>query len=110
MHKITFMQEILLVSIPLDRFKSEISDAIKQELDKYHQTKPVEQNQQELLTRNEASLALGVSLPTLHSWTKTGIIKAYRIGSRIRYKKSDIETALLQIKTDRTSNAFFTNS
>lgn len=53
----------------------------------------------ELLTRKEAAILLGISLPTLADWTKTGKVKGYRIASRIRYKRHEIENSLLQIKT-----------
>lgn len=54
-----------------------------------------------LLTRKETARFLGVSLPTLHEWTVGGRIKANRIGSRVRYYQTDVETALQQIKTIR---------
>lgn len=50
-----------------------------------------------LLTRKEAASFLGVSLPTLNSWTKDGIIKGYRINSRVRYKRVELEEALSEI-------------
>jgi excisionase family DNA binding protein len=53
----------------------------------------------ELLSRKDASKLLCVSLPTLHQWTKDGVITAYRIGNRVLYKLEDINNALTQIKT-----------
>jgi excisionase family DNA binding protein len=53
----------------------------------------------EFLTRKEAAKILGVSLPTLHEWTKSGKVPGHRIGTRVRYKKSEIENSLLKIKT-----------
>lgn len=52
-----------------------------------------------LLTRQETALFLGVSLPTLHEWTKTGKITACRISTRVRYYESDVQNALKQIQT-----------
>ncbi|MFC6999168.1 helix-turn-helix domain-containing protein [Rufibacter roseus] len=52
------------------------------------------QNQVQYLTRVEASKLLQISLPTLNDYTKRGIISSYRIGSNVRYKSSDIESAL----------------
>ena len=51
-----------------------------------------------LLTRKEVANFLNISLPTLHDWTKSGRIKAYRIGSRILYKSSEVIDSLTQIK------------
>ena len=52
-----------------------------------------------LLTREEAAKILCVSLPTLHQWTKDGIIPAYRIGGRVLYKLDDLKAALNRVKT-----------
>lgn len=53
----------------------------------------------EFITRKQAANLLRVSLPTVNDWTKTGKIKGYRIGSRIRFKRHEIENSLAQIKT-----------
>lgn len=47
-----------------------------------------------LITRREAAKRLRISLVTLDNWTKMGLIKAKRIGTRIRYTPKDIEEAL----------------
>ncbi len=56
-------------------------------------------NTENLLTRKETAKLLGVSLVTLHNWTKNGIVKAYRIGNQVRYKESEILQSLNQIPT-----------
>lgn len=57
-----------------------------------------EKPEEEFLTRKDAANAMQVSLPTLHYYTKEGIIKGYRFGSRVRYKKSEVEASLNQIR------------
>ena len=52
----------------------------------------------ELMTRKEAAAYLKVSLVTLNEWTKNGRVKAHRIGTRVRYYKSDVEAALKEIR------------
>lgn len=52
-----------------------------------------------LFSREEAARTLCISLPTLHEWTKSGIIKAFRIGNRVLYKLEDINDALTEVKT-----------
>tara|TARA_R110002051_G_scaffold294233_4_gene359452 strand:- start:155 stop:418 length:264 start_codon:yes stop_codon:yes gene_type:complete len=52
-----------------------------------------------LLSRKDTAKKLCVSLPTLHEWTKTGVIKAHRIGGRVLYKVAEIDNALEEIKT-----------
>ena len=47
-----------------------------------------------LLTREETSKMLSVSLVTLWDWTRKDIIPAYRIGNKVRYKKHEVLQAL----------------
>jgi len=47
-----------------------------------------------ILTRDEAAKMLSISLVTLWKYTKDDVIPAYRIGSKVRYKKSEILLAL----------------
>ena len=48
----------------------------------------------DLITENEAKQILLVSKVTLKKWRDQGSIKFYRIGTRIRYRKSDLLKAL----------------
>jgi len=75
-----------------------ISRAIET-LEKQHTTS---KRRIEWITRKEAVAILGISMPTLHNWSKTGIIPGYRIGSLVRYKRSEIDEAF---KLMRTSNS-----
>lgn len=50
-----------------------------------------------LLTRKEVAKMLDISLPTLHNWVKNGTIQAYRIGNKVRFKKSEVLQALQSI-------------
>lgn len=93
------MTQVLFSSIPLEQLRSEISDTIKKEISSLIQTVQNQPQQTEFLTRKQAAALLGVSLVTLSDWTKTGKIAGYRIASRIRYKRAEVETALSQIKT-----------
>ena len=53
----------------------------------------------EFITRKETAQILGISLPTLNEWTKNGTIPAQRIGTRIRYKKTDVYNSLKDVET-----------
>ena len=83
-----------------DEFRSIISECVSETVKKEiaslsGSTEP----QKQILTRQEAAAELTISLPTLHDYTKRGVIKAYRLGYKIRYKREDINRALEQIKT-----------
>ncbi len=46
------------------------------------------------LTRKEAGVYIKLSLPTLHLYTKKGLLKAHKIGRRVLYKKSELDAAM----------------
>lgn len=58
-------------------------------------TSPVER----LITRDETAKLLGVSLVTLHSWIKSGILVAYRIGNKVRFKENEVYDSLQKISS-----------
>lgn len=51
----------------------------------------------EYLTRQETAKILKVSLVTLSEWNKKKILNPYRLGNLIRYKRSEIDLALIKI-------------
>lgn len=48
------------------------------------------QKQSDFITRAEASKLLKITLPTLHDWTKNGYLTAYKLGTKVLYKESEI--------------------
>lgn len=52
----------------------------------------------QLMSRKEVARFLDISLPTLHAWSKNGILTSYRIGNKIRYKKHEVLEALQALK------------
>ncbi|WP_431212290.1 helix-turn-helix domain-containing protein [Puia sp. P3] len=91
------MQELILSSIPLSSLQAAIKDAIRAELG--NETKAsVPQHKEGYLTRKAAAGILNISLPTLHEWTLSGKLPAYRIGSRVLYKKDEIDNALKRMR------------
>lgn len=74
-------------------FKNDILESVQDRLNAF--AKGLQNPDREtLLTRQETAKMLSVSLVTLWNWTKNDIITAYRIGNKVRYKKSDVLTAL----------------
>lgn len=79
-------QNIILFPVPLDDMKKVISECIIEALHTYQPPTPPD----ELLTEWQAARLLKVSKVTLHTWRKSGLIKYYRIGTRIRYSRSEL--------------------
>ena len=52
---------------------------------------------EEYLTRAQIKKLLQISYPTIETWAEKGILKVYRIGTRKRYKKSEVEAALVLV-------------
>jgi excisionase family DNA binding protein len=55
----------------------------------------------EYLTRQEVAGILKVSLVTISDWNKKKILNPYRLGNLIRYKRSEIEHALICINSKK---------
>ncbi|MEO1517678.1 MAG: helix-turn-helix domain-containing protein [Bacteroidota bacterium] len=55
----------------------------------------------EYLTRKDVAKLLSISLVTLNDWRKKGILKAYKIGNRVYFKRKEIEAAMTEISKGR---------
>jgi len=71
---------------------SEIRLELKEMSKKFQPVRPTE-----YVTRKEAAKILKVSLVTIHDWNKKGILKPYRLGNLIRYKRIELDKALIDI-------------
>lgn len=89
------MNEILLNGISLEDFKTEITKdmtfVLNQALAAH--LKPNEPTEK-LITKKEVCELLGVSLVTVNDWEKKGKLKGYQIGTRVRFKLSEVLEAL----------------
>lgn len=74
-----------------------MSETIKSELASVRPVDPPKDNL--LITRQETAKILGISLPTLNAYSKEGKIQSYRIGTRIRYKQSEVLESLTKIQS-----------
>lgn len=101
------MDNVLLSAIPLEQLKVFISEAVSSELSKHFTDVTLSGQATELLTRKEAAKLLSISLPTLLDFTKSGKITGYRIGTRVRYKRSELENSLLQIQSIKSKGGSY---
>ena len=82
------MEKFILTSVPLDQLQTAITEAVKLEFKNINNV-PVD-DPIEYISRKEASKFLNISLVTLNEWSKTGLLRCYRIGSKVLYKKAEI--------------------
>jgi len=93
------MPEIILSGISFDQLQDSIKTTVKNEVERIIGNLPTPTTAPELITRKETAEILGISLPTLNNWTKTGIIPAQRIGTRVRYQRANVYASLKDIET-----------
>ena len=101
------MDPIISFPIRVDDFISTLTQAISAEViqqlkNRNIPTSPTN-NQEELLTREATAEYFHISLPTLNNYTKSGLLKGYRLGNRVFYKRSELEAAPSAIRTTRNS-------
>lgn len=72
-------------------FKNEILGGVKELLSNF---KKDSTEDDKLLTREETAEMLSISLVTLWKYTKNNVLPAFRIGTKVRYKKSEVLSAL----------------
>lgn len=93
------MEQIIIQGTSLDDFFSQVKTIVNNAIEANKETpKPVKPN---YLTRIETARKFNITLPTLNSYTRKGLIPAYRFGARVLYKESEIETALNRIVTNK---------
>jgi hypothetical protein len=98
------MENALFTSVPLATIEARFADVVEQKLqlllialkDNEKASLP-----SDYLNRKDTAKLLGISLVTLGEWTKTGKVQGYRIASRVRYKRAEIESSLSAIQTKR---------
>ena len=89
---------ILLQTLPVEQLQQLIGTSVKNgiiELQKELQTKD---NSEELMTREETCQFLKIDSSTLWAWTNQQKVKAYGIGARRYYKRSELLECLTLLK------------
>ena len=79
-------------------FKNEIVGEISKRIDILE--KKISPQKSEWISRKQASELLGVSLVTISDWTKKDILKAHRIGNRVRFRLGQIENTLKKSRNE----------
>lgn len=92
------MSQLYLQGLDVSDLRLLISDVLKEHTKMVPVLSP-QNSFTEFLTRQEVAKRLKISLPTLHDYSKRGIIPVFRIGNKVRYKLSDIENSLIMVKS-----------
>ncbi|WP_299581668.1 helix-turn-helix domain-containing protein [uncultured Sunxiuqinia sp.] len=90
------VQQIQLIQVTPEELQQAILSGVKQQLESLAQNfQPKEPTQ--YLTRNEVADLLKVNLCTISIWTKKRKLRSYGIGSRVYYKRHEIEQSLIPL-------------
>jgi excisionase family DNA binding protein len=82
---------IQIEAVSAEEFKTEIVNAILEQLKPLLEKEKIEDNKKEMITRAEAAELLNISLVKLWDITKNDLIPKYKIGGKVLYKKKDIQ-------------------
>jgi excisionase family DNA binding protein len=85
------MQQIFLAGITPSDFFSRLEEMIENRLRQHNPQQPQVHG---YLSRQEVSKLLRISYPTLNEWSKQGILKSYKIGTRVLYREDEIQAAI----------------
>lgn len=90
------MHQIHFIGVTPQELREDINNDVKRQLDELKQSfQP--KTPEELLTRSEAAELLKINLSTLYHWTKKGKLKSYGLSGKVYYKRSEVESALIQL-------------
>lgn len=90
------MQQIQIIQ-DSDNFTKEIADHIKSVLLPELAKKFKPKEPEEYLTRKELATMLKVDISTIHNWSKSGKLNPIGIGARVYYRRSEIESAFVEL-------------
>jgi excisionase family DNA binding protein len=88
------MKRILLSELTTEELQIMIGDSVREVFQEQNLT----EKKLKYLSRYEAAEYLDVSLPTLDDYTKSGKVKGYRLGKKIKYLESDLINAMNAIE------------
>lgn len=93
------MSHVVFTAIDLKDLQDIIAQTVRQELTDLATSPNAGRSadQDELLDRAQAAKLLRISLVTLYEYTTKGILPAYRVGTRLRYKRAELLSALKQV-------------
>lgn len=89
---------ILLENLSVEQFQEIIDTSIKNGIENQQKEFQNKINTEELLTREETCQFLKIDSSTLWAWTNAGKVKAYGIGARRYYKRSELMESLTLLK------------
>ena len=89
---------ILLETLTVEQLQQLIGTSVKNGIQEFQKQIQTKDNSEELLSRDETCQFLKIDSSTLWAWTNNGKVKAYGIGARRYYKRSELMECLTLLK------------
>lgn len=88
---------IQVQDVTLEELAEAISEKLMNKVKLYLNQIEESKDHDTYLTREEAAQYFSISLGTLWSWTKKGILKCCRVGNKVYYLKADLKKAVRRL-------------
>ena len=96
------VQETVLISLPLSQLETLIDNCVSKAIRQNSiELKEERENSTKYLTRKETANKLHLSLTTLDSYVKNGIIPCHKIGHRVLFKLDEVNESLFTKFNDK---------
>ncbi len=96
------VQETILISLPLSQLETLIDNCVSKAIRQNSiELKEERENSTKYLTRKETAKKLHLSLTTLDSYVKNGIIPCHKIGHRVLFKLDEVNESLFTKFNDK---------
>lgn len=92
---------IQITEVTIDELADKVADILLSKIEKYVK-ETSKSTDVVLLKRKEVAVLLRVSLVTVDSWSRIGLLKPIRMGNKIFFKKQDIIKTLEQQTIKKT--------
>jgi hypothetical protein len=89
---------ILLETLTVEQLQQLIGTSVRNGIQEFQKQLQTKDNSEELLSRDETCQFLKIDSSTLWAWTNNGKVKAYGIGARRYYKRSELMECLTLLK------------
>ncbi len=89
---------ILLQTLTIEQLQQLIGTSVRDGIQEFQKQLQTKDNSEELLSRDETCQFLKIDSSTLWAWTNQQKIKAYGIGARRYYKRSELMECLTLLK------------
>lgn len=93
------IEQIIFTSIPVNQLQEFISTSVLSAMEGIRKPESHAPESPIYATRKQVAESLGISLVTLNKLTKNGELQGYRIGGRVLYKTSEVDSALQAMQT-----------